>query len=356
MYIDEQAKRKLLTILDQLSDQIYVFMDNGGVVKGPMIGEVKFPEHLTQGEVFSFGQNLFYQNSENPELIFACNQSVQGGADILMLASSLAKSLQNNPEHIENIFDVYRRILREEIYGQDVVSITNEFHIPVEVERAVLVLYADQADKQSCLSLLKDIVPQTETDVLVEMNKHTVVLLLDVKELKDQEDLIQYAKALQETVMVETGVLLTVGLGENADQIGQVGLGYRQGKRAIEIGRIFQRNVTIFTYEKMILERFLSELPVEITQKYPSMIFNRRTARLFNDEMLQTIEMFFEKDLNLSDTARQLYIHRNTLVYRLDKVQRVMGLDLRNFQDAVTFKLLLEMRKGSNEVFNKERV
>ncbi len=281
---------------------------------------------------------------------------MQGGADILILASSLAKSLQNNPEHIENIFDVYRRILREEIYGQDVISIANEYHIPLEIERGVLVFYRDHADKESCLSLLKDIVPQTETDVLVEMNKNTVVLLLDVKELKTQEDLIQYAKALQKTVMVETGVLLTVGLGKNANQISEVGLGYRQGKRAIEIGRIFQKNATIFPYDKMILERFLSELPVEITQKYPGMIFNRRTARLFNDEMLQTIEMFFEKDLNLSDTARQLYIHRNTLVYRLDKVQRVMGLDLRNFQDAVTFKLLLEMRKGANEVFNKERV
>ena len=74
---------------------------------------------------------------------------------------------------------------------------------------------------------------------------------------------------------------------------------------------------------------------------------SRRTARLFNEEMLSTIEKFFENSLNLSETARQLYIHRNTLVYRLDKVQRATGLDLRAFDDAVTFKLMMLLGKNS---------
>ena len=79
------------------------------------------------------------------------------------------------------------------------------------------------------------------------------------------------------------------------------------------------------------------------------MLFNRKNQRLFNEEMLYTIEMFFKKDLNLSDTARQLYIHRNTLVYRLDKVQRQTGLDLRSFDDAITFKILMELKKVSGD-------
>ena len=92
----------------------------------------------------------------------------------------------------------------------------------------------------------------------------------------------------------------------------------------------------------------MSDLPPETAEHYHNLLFNRSTARLFGEEMLYTIEMFFKKDLNLSDTARQLYIHRNTLVYRLDKVQRQVGLDLRKFEDAVTFKMLLEMRKCGN--------
>ncbi len=356
MHVDEQGIKKLLSILGQLSDQIYLFTHQGKVIKGPMAGEVKFPESLPQGGVFSFGTNLFYQSEENPEFVFACNQSVQGGANILILASNLAKSILNQPTSIENVYDVYRRILREEIYGQDVLMIAKEYQIPVEMERGAFVFYIDRIEKQDCFSLLKDIVPQNEDDVLIEMSKHTVVLLQNLKELKTQEEVFQFAEALQETIVTEMGIEVTIGIGNRMKQVEGLGISYRQGKKSVEIGRIFQKKASVFLYEKMILERFMAELPVELTRKYPEMIFNRKTARLFNDEMLQTIEMFFEKDLNLSDTARQLYIHRNTLVYRLDKVQRVMGLDLRKFQDAVTFKLLLEMRKGANEIFYKERV
>ena len=105
----------------------------------------------------------------------------------------------------------------------------------------------------------------------------------------------------------------------------------------------------IFVYRKMLIERFLADVPREMGQRYNSLLFNRKTARLFNDEMIHTIEKFFENSLNLSETARQLYIHRNTLIYRLDKVQRIIGLDLRAFDDAVTFKMMMLLGKNANE-------
>ena len=105
----------------------------------------------------------------------------------------------------------------------------------------------------------------------------------------------------------------------------------------------------------MLFERFLADLEPEKAEHYYSLLFNPSTVRLFSEEMLETIDMFFRKDLNLSDTSRQLYIHRNTLVYRLDKVQRQVGLDLRKFEDAMTFKMLLEMRKcGNNKAKGKK--
>ena len=94
------------------------------------------------------------------------------------------------------------------------------------------------------------------------------------------------------------------------------------------------------------MERFLNEVSEEMSASYNSRIFNRKTARLFNEEMVHTIETFFDNSLNLSETARKLYIHRNTLVYRLEKVQRAIGLDLRNFDDAVTFKMMMLLGKN----------
>ena len=107
-----------------------------------------------------------------------------------------------------------------------------------------------------------------------------------------------------------------------------------EAKTAIEVGRLYRDEQQVFVFRKLLIERFLRDVPEDMAKKYNSLLFNRSTARLFNEEMIQTIKKFFENSLNLSETARQLYIHRNTLVYRLDKVQRNIGLDLRDFDDA----------------------
>jgi carbohydrate diacid regulator len=187
------------------------------------------------------------------------------------------------------------------------------------------------------------------------MDKHTAAFVKDVSGMEDEDELRQFACAVQETLMGEIALPVTVGIGEVAKTVADLHASYRQARRAIEIGRAFAPERTIHVYRSMMLERFLSDLSPEMAEHYHSLLFNRSTARLFGEEMLYTIEMFFKKDLNLSDTARQLYIHRNTLVYRLDKVQRQVGLDLRKFEDAVTFKMLLEMRKcGNNKTKGKK--
>ena len=122
---------------------------------------------------------------------------------------------------------------------------------------------------------------------------------------------------------------------------------------ATNIGRVYNSSGTIFFYNRLLLERFLYDLPADASARYSSQIFNRQTAKLFNDEMLHTIETFFENSLNLSETARKLYIHRNTLVYRLEKVQRAIGLDLRSFDDAVTFKMMMLLGKNTQPRKNR---
>ena len=139
------------------------------------------------------------------------------------------------------------------------------------------------------------------------------------------------------------------GIGEPKKTFPEIGESYRESRRAVEVGRIFLTEQHIYVYRSLVLERFLMDIPREMGTRYHGILFNRKTARLFNDEMLHTIEMFFAKDLNLSDTARQLYIHRNTLVYRLDKVQRQTGLDLRKFDDAVTFKMMMLLGKSGKD-------
>ena len=178
--------------------------------------------------------------------------------------------------------------------------------------------------------------------------RHTVALIKNVEEGEDIEDLRQFACAARETLSSETALSVTIGIGNIVSDVSELHNSYFQARRAIEIGRVFRQNETVLVYRSLMLERFLSTLSAETAMHYHGLLFNAENAKLFSDEMLDTIEMFFRKDLNLSDTARQLYIHRNTLVYRLDKVQRQTGLDLRRFDDAVTFRMLLDMEKCRN--------
>ncbi len=209
----------------------------------------------------------------------------------------------------------------------------------------MLVFHMVQTENEKAFNLLRDLVPMQERDVLIDMDRHTVALVRDMTDVEGSDELVQFSEALQETLMSETAHQMTVGIGSCRVALEEIRESFSEARRAIEVGRIFQPESSIYVFDKLILERFLMELPQESSAYYHSLLFNRKTQRLFNEEMLYTIEMFFKKDLNLSDTARQLYIHRNTLVYRLDKVQRQTGLDLRKFDDAVTFKILMELKK-----------
>lgn len=260
-----------------------------------------------------------------------------------MISAAIAASAAGN-----DLNNAYQRILQNELSLAELEAVADEHHIPANLPRCVLLMHMVQVQQRSAYEILEEVLPRGNGDTLVSMDKHTAAFIKDTSSMEDEDELRQLACAVQETLLGETALSVTIGIGEVAHGVGELHASYRQARRAIEIGRAFSPDETVHVYRAMMLERFLSDLSPEMAEHYHSLLFNRSTARLFSEEMLYTIEMFFKKDLNLSDTARQLYIHRNTLVYRLDKVQRQVGLDLRRFDDAVTFKMLLEMRKCGN--------
>ncbi len=267
-----------------------------------------------------------------------------------MIGSAIAASEAGN-----DLNNVYQRILQNELSLAELDAVVDEHGIPDSIPRCVLLMHMVQVQQRSACEILEEFLPRGSNDVLVSMDKHTAAFVKSASGLEDEDELRQFACAVQETLMSEIALPVTVGIGEVAKSVADLHASYRQARRAIEIGRVFAPERTVHVYRAMMLERFLSDLSPEMAEHYHGLLFNRSTSRLFGEEMLYTIEMFFKKDLNLSDTARQLYIHRNTLVYRLDKVQRQVGLDLRKFEDAVTFKMLLEMRKcGNNKIKGKK--
>lgn len=297
------------------------------------------------GEPYQAGEWLYLVPQE-AGVALRCRADKPGSRDVLMLASELIGTLSKaKGARTEDSFDVYRRALRGELTGSELDALSHEHQLPEDLERCVLIFHLVQTDNVRAYDLLREITPMQEKDVLIDMDRHSVVLLKDVSDEDSVDELIQFAQALQETLMSETAHQMTIGIGRSRHMLDELRESYTEARRAIEVGRTFKPEESIYAYGRLVLERFLMELPHDISAYYHGLLFNRRNQRLFNEEMLYTIDMFFKKDLNLSDTARQLYIHRNTLVYRLDKVQKQTGLDLRSFTDAVTFKILMELKK-----------
>lgn len=350
MYIEKRYIKRIENIFAGLSVPIRL-LDSQGYAIVPEDGERKLlpASVMTPGITHLIGKDYFRALDLNPQLFITCDAGAEGAENLLKMADAMLMSMLRSSLSIASQSDVLRRVLRQDEIGTALVARANEHQIPLEMDRCVVLFQVENTEKQSAYAMLGELIPLVETDTLVEMNRHNTALIKDMNGIDGIDELYQFAQAVEETLTQEGIRQVTIGIGESKPNLSTLAESYLEAKRAMEVGHIFYKNRSIHVFRFLLLERFLMDIPREDGMHYHTLLFNRKTAKLFNDEMLQTIEMFFRKDLNLSDTARQLYIHRNTLVYRLDKVQRQTGLDLRTFDDAVTFKILLELKKCGHE-------
>lgn len=354
--MDNQLLYQLQQVLSRLRDPISLLDSDGNCLIPNEDIRFSLPPLGAPGTPVAQDGRLYQICSSAPQwVIMTTINDPEAARDAFILCDAMISSAIAANEAGNDVNNAYQRILQNELSLAELDAAVDEHNIPSGQARCVLLMHMVQVQQRSAYEILDELLPRAAGDVLVPMDKHTAAFIKNADGLEDMDELRQFAFAVQETLMGEIALPVTVGIGDVAKHISELHASYRQARRAIEIGRVYAPDRSVHLYQSMILERFLSDLSPEMAEHYHGLLFNRSTARLFGEEMLYTIEMFFKKDLNLSDTARQLYIHRNTLVYRLDKVQKQIGLDLRKFEDAVTFKMLLEMRKcGNNKTKGKK--
>ena len=327
-----------------------VLADEQGRVLVPAQSTEKIPVAGTgsvQGIHRTFGGWRIRALDRKPPMYVAMHADVSGADDILCMAALLAQNLLSGTDEVfGGRSHVLRQVLLREIGGSELIAQAGEQGIETDLPRSVVLFQAEQLPQGSFYSVLGDLLPMTGDDELVRLSMHSAALIKDMRGIDGMDELKEYALAVLDTMQQEAGIEAVIGLGEERTHLNELGDSCTEARRAIEIGHLFKPEEKVYCYASLRLERFLLSVDRADAAYYRSLLFNRSTQRLLNSEMLRTIEMFFEKDLNLSDTARQLFIHRNTLVYRLDKVQRATGLDLRHFPDAVTFKVLNDLKKS----------
>ncbi|MCL2866347.1 MAG: helix-turn-helix domain-containing protein [Clostridia bacterium] len=310
---------------------------------------ILIPTGFKEGIPYELDDNLLVTLGGQPQMTLGISKDITGAQDILLVVSIMVENILKTSGTITDEWDLFRLALRGELSGSELEMLASEYQIPLLRNRCVMLLHVPRVGGSSAFALLNEVIPQSESDALVDMDRHTLALIKDMDGIDDSEGLRQFAEAVRETITTDTACQVVISVGTEKTALFAISDSYQEAKVALEVGRSYKPDESVYLYGKLIMERLLSDIPTELSASYHTLLFNRKTARLFNEEMLNTVDMFFKKDLNLSDTARQLYIHRNTLVYRLDKILRQTGLDLRKFDDAVTYKVLLELKRRGND-------
>ena len=350
MYLDHRVTVKIARVLNMI-DMSALLLDSNGNVILPEGDQRTFtiPEEALANPTipFIYGAMTLIGTSEEQPIFVCLHGDSEDVKKCAVLCAELINVMMREDMSHNNREQSLRQMLRGDVEGAEFESMAAEHNIPMQMNRCVLYFYFQDMEVETALRVMADAL-DSEHDIVTEVGHHSVAMLKTVDEDADFVELEEYANAFESSFLTETGTTVYIGISDPRMELVAIPEAFAEARSAINVGRVYHGNKHVFLYRNLLLERFLSDVSPELGAGYNSRIFNRKTARLFNDEMIHTIETFFDNSLNLSETARKLYIHRNTLVYRLEKVQHAIGLDLRNFDDAMTFKMMMLLGKGEN--------
>ena len=227
-----------------------------------------------------------------------------------------------------------KNLLLDNLLLVDIYSRAKKLHIENNIRRIVYLIETNIDKEMNVVEIVRSIFPAKTKDLVKEL-----------REKENMEDIEKIAKTIADMLNLEMNSKVFISIGTVVSDLKDVSRSYKEAKMALEVGKIFETEKHIVNYERLGIGRLIYQLPLPLCRMFIKEVLHGLTIDDFDDETLATVNKFFENNLNVSETSRQLYIHRNTLVYRLDKLQKMTGLDLRNFDDAIIFKITLMVSK-----------
>ena len=271
-------------------------------------------------------------------------------------AVSLAFPIQNLMIAYKERFDkdnFVKNLLLDNLLLIDIYSRAKKLHIQTEVNRVAMIVETDNKDS-NILEMLRSFLGVNSLDFITAVDERDVIVVKDLSEGDGVKEIEKAAKAMESFLKKEGMTGIRVAYGTVVKEIKEVSRSYKEAKMAMDVGKIFFDDRSIIAYSQLGIGRLIYQLPIPLCKMFIKEIFGDKSPDDFDEETLTTIQKFFENSLNVSETSRQLFIHRNTLVYRLDKLQKTTGLDLRIFEDAITFRIALMVVKYMNFMENFE--
>ncbi|MCD7927532.1 MAG: helix-turn-helix domain-containing protein [Oscillospiraceae bacterium] len=238
-----------------------------------------------------------------------------------------------------------KNVISDNVLMGDIYTQAKELHLQVEVPRAVLLLRQRSEIDSGVLEAVQALFPDRMTDFVLPTSDNDIAIIRQLPEGAENRDLYKTANQILEALTQEKELNLVVGIGTIVYHIRDLVRSYKEAQVAIDIGRVFDTDKEVIHYENLGIGRLIYQLPTTLCEMFLQEVFKKNPISSLYPETLYTINKFFENNLNVSETARKLFIHRNTLVYRLEKIKKLTGLDLREFDDAITFKVALMVKQ-----------
>ena len=238
-----------------------------------------------------------------------------------------------------------KNIVSENILSVDMNMRAKELRFATDVTRGVIAVRNSNVMDTTAMELLQDALPDKQHDFVISLSDTDVAVIKEMPPSSDVKYLYTLAEEIQQRLDTELSVKTVIGIGTLAKHIRELADRYKEALMAIDVGKVFEADKTIISFESLGIGRLIYQLPTTLCEIFLSEVFKRNPIEALDHETLFTIDKFFENSLNVSETSRKLFVHRNTLVYRLEKIKKITGLDLREFDHAIIFKVALMVKK-----------
>ena len=238
-----------------------------------------------------------------------------------------------------------KNIILDNILPNDIYIKSNELHMGNEENRVVMVVKFQGITELSPYEIMQNLVPDKTKNYIINISEQDIVIVREVPDGYTPEDLEADADALLRQAQNDYSAKILVGISSVVEKLKDLARAYKEARIALEVGKVFDIERPIMSYENLGIGRLIYQLPITLCEIFLQEVFKKGSLESLDRETLMTVQSFFENNLNVSETSRKLFVHRNTLVYRLEKIRKLTGLDLREFDHAVTFKVALMVKK-----------
>ncbi len=354
--ISNQVLQSTLEGLKSISRVDMCIMDTEGIVMASTFEQaenfhdsvISFEKSPAESQVISGYQFFKVFDDLQIEYILIANGSSD---DVYMVAKMAAFQVQTLIVAYKERFDkdnFVKNLLLDNLLLVDIYNRAKKLHIESETRRVVFILELENERESSSLEMVRGMVDTRQGDFVTAIDERSVIVVRELLPGEGSHEMEAMANSILSAIPADRRGEALVAYGTVVGELKEVSRSYKEARMALNVGKIFFSDRQVIAYSSLGIGRLIYQLPIPLCNMFIKEVFEGKSPEDFDEETLTTINKFFENSLNVSETSRQLYIHRNTLVYRLDKLQKQTGLDLRIFEDAITLKIALMVVKYMN--------